>query len=113
MQNWAVRMTMGLSRFDHVSQYYQQLSWLPVKKLIQFQSCCLMFRQYHQVKCISLSPLIQFGCCHSHDTRTSDNFANSQRERLAFTQKFFRFAATHWWNAIPTDQKLTLPAFPT
>ena len=103
MQNWAVRMTMGLSRFDHVSQYYQQLNWLPVKKLIQFQSCCLMFRQCHQVKCFSLSPLIRFGRCHSHDTRTSDYFANSQRVRLAFTQKFFSFAAPHWWNAIPID----------
>ena len=87
IQNWALRMTMGLSRFDHVSQ---QLDWLPVKMLIQFQSCCLMFRQYYQVKCISLSPLIPFGRCHSHDTRTSYIFANSQRIRLAFTHKFFR-----------------------
>ena len=46
MKNWAVRMTMGLSRFDHVSQHHQQFNWLPVKKLIQFQSCCLMFCQY-------------------------------------------------------------------
>ena len=48
IQNWALRMTMGLSRFDHVSQ---QLDWLPVKMLIQFQSCCLMFRQYHLFLC--------------------------------------------------------------
>jgi len=94
--------------FDHVSQHYQQLDWLPVEKLIQFQSCFLMFRQYHLVKCFCLSPLIQFGCCHSHDTRSSDYFVNSQRVHFAFTQKFFRFAATHWWNAIPIDDYPTI-----
>ena len=46
---------------------------------------------FRQVKCISLSPLIQFGHCHSHDTRTNDFFANSQRVRLAFTQEFLDF----------------------
>ena len=104
MQHRAVRKTMELSKFDHVSQYYPQLNWLPFKQLIQFHSSCLMFRQYHQVRCISLSPPIQFGRCHSqYDTRTNDFFANSHRVRLAFTQKFFRFAAAHWWNAIPLD----------
>ena len=98
MQYRAAWMAMQLSKFDHVSQYYPQLIWLPFKKLIQFQSSCLMFCQYHQVKCIPLSSPIQFGCIN-------DLFANSQRLSLAFTQKriFFRFTAAHWWNAIPSS----------
>ena len=35
MQNRAVRLIKHLSKFNHVSEYYRQLRWLPFKKLVQ------------------------------------------------------------------------------
>ena len=35
-QNCAMRLCKNLSKFDHVSDHYQSLSWLPVQQLIQF-----------------------------------------------------------------------------
>ena len=92
MQNRAVRLCKHLSKFDHVSEYYHQLKWLPFKKLVQLHSIRLMYCQYHHTKCIPLLPPIEFGPHHSHyDTRIAAHFANSKRFRLTFSQNFFSF----------------------
>ena len=89
MQNRAVRLCKHLSRFDHVSEYYRQLKWLPFKELVQLHSMRLMYCQYHHAKCIPLLPPIEFGPHHSHDTRTAAHFANSKRFRLTFSQNYY------------------------
>ena len=101
MQNRAVRLCKHLSKFNHVSKYYRQLKWLPFKELVQLHSMRLMYCQYHHAKCIPLLPPIKFGPHHSHDTRTAAHFANSKRFRLTFSQNFFRFTASQWWNNLP------------
>ena len=96
IQNRAVRLCKHLSKFDHVSEHYCQLKWLPLRKLIQLHSVCLMYCHYHRTKCIPLMPPIEFGPCHSHyDTRTVAHFANPKRFRLIFSQNFFCFTASH------------------
>ena len=43
---------------DHLSQYYHQLQWLPFHYLVQFGYVCVMFHQYHHIRCIPLeSPI--------------------------------------------------------
>ena len=106
MQNRAVRLCKNLFEFDYVSEYYCQLKWLrpAFKKLVQLHSIHLMYCQYHHTKCIPLLPPIEFGPHHSHcDTRTAAHFANSKRFRLTFSQNFFRFTASQWWNDLPTS----------
>ena len=81
-----------------------QLKWLPFKKLVQLHSIRLMYCQYHHTKCIPLLPPIEFGPHHSHyDTRTAAHFANSKRLCLTFSQNFFHFTASQWWNNLPTS----------
>ena len=83
-------MFKHLSKFDHVSEYYRQLKWLPFKKLVQLHSIRLMYCQYHHTKCIPLLPPIEFGLHHSHyDTRTAAHFANSKGSALHFHKTFF------------------------
>ena len=104
MQNRAVRLCKHLSKFYHVSEYYRQLKWLPFKKLVQLLSIHLIYCQYHHTKCIPLLPPIEFGPHYSHyDTRTAAHFANSKRFHLTFSQNFFRFTASQWWNNLPTS----------
>ena len=88
-QNRAVRLCKNLSKFDHVSDHYQSLSWLPVQQLIQFRSVGMMYHQYNHSRGISLSPPIKFGCCQSvYDTRVTGHFANPERFNLSFSQFF-------------------------
>ena len=61
LQNRAVRLAFSLKRYDHVSDYYKQLNWLPLDQFIKFCSICSMYKQFHQRCCIPLEPPIQFG----------------------------------------------------
>ena len=49
-----------------------------------------------------MDPPIQFGPLHSYWTRCKDTFANILPCHLVNTMKHFRFAATAWWNALPS-----------
>ena len=40
MQNRAVRLTFSLKKYDHVSDYYKRLHWLPLDQFIKFRSVC-------------------------------------------------------------------------
>ena len=100
MQNCAVRLCCSLRKYDHVSAFYHRLNWLPLPCFVQFRSLCLMYRQYHQYKCIPLEPPIVFGRTSSYCTRTPANIPVS---RLSFPRHFFRFKASQWWKSLPTS----------
>ena len=106
MQNRAVRLCYSLQKYDHVSAFYHRLNWLPLPCFIQFRSLCLMYRQYHQFKCIPLEPPIVFGRTSSYCTRTPVYFANipvSCNSCLSSPRCFFHFKASQWWNSLPSS----------
>ena len=39
---------------------------------------------------------------HTYDPRVAYNFANPERFHLSFSQRFFRFKASNWWNSLPS-----------
>ena len=90
-----------IKKYDHVSDYYKRLHWLPLNQFIKFRSVCSMYKQFHQGRCIPLEPQIQFGQSHSHHTRTS-SFARIVRYNLNFSQRFFRNRVTQWWTELFT-----------
>ena len=100
MQNCAVRLCYDLRKYDHVSEFYHRLQWLPLPYFIQFKS---LYHQYHQVKCIPLEPPIVFAGTTSYSTRTPVYFANIPMLRLCFTQHFFHYKTIQWWNALPSS----------
>ena len=102
MQNRAVRLVFSLKKYDHVSDHYKRLHWLPLDQFIKFRSVCSMYKQFHQGHSIPLEPPIQFGQSHSHHTRTSSSFTGIVRFNLKFSQRFFRYRVTQWWNSLPS-----------
>ena len=102
LQNWGVRITKSLHKYDHVSHHLNSLSWLPVNFQIQYRSLCAMHRHYLG-DAIPFVPPITFGVHHSHNTRCPSSFANLPRCRLSFTQHFFHYRTAKWWNQIPLD----------
>jgi len=101
MQNRAVRLCYNLRKYDHVSQFYHRLQWLPLPHFIQFKSLCSMYHQYHQVKCISLEPpislvellLIIQGHLHILQTYLCSACALLN---VSFV--------IQWWNALPSSE---------
>ena len=69
MQNRGVRLCRNLKKFDHITEHYRALRWLPLEYLIQYRCLCLMNRQYHGYRCIDLCPPLQFGRFHQYGTR--------------------------------------------
>ena len=110
LQHRAIRLCLGLRKYDHISHHFHTLHWLPIGSMIQYRTLCAMHHQYFQPKHIPLVPPISFGRQHQYATRTTQLFAQPPRCRLSFTQKHFRSQAAHWWNAVPNDM-LTSPTF--
>ena len=66
MQNRAVRLCRNLKKSDHITEHYRALRWLPLEYLIQYKCLCLMNRQYHGHRCVTLSPPLRFGRFHQY-----------------------------------------------
>ena len=47
LQNRAVHLLFHLPKFDHITEYYRQVGWLPFPDLIKYHSLCIMFYQFH------------------------------------------------------------------
>ena len=81
MQNRAVHLCRNLKKFDHVTDHYRALRWLPLEYLIQYRCLCTMNRQYHGHRCIPLCPPLKFGRFHQYGTRVGSTFACIERYR--------------------------------
>jgi len=43
LQNRAIRLCMGLRKYDHVSCHFCILNWLPVRSMIQYCTLCAVY----------------------------------------------------------------------
>ena len=66
LQNWGVRITKSLRKYDHISHHLGSLSWLPVSQHIHYQSLCAMHCHYLS-DAIPFIPPITFGVHHGHN----------------------------------------------
>ena len=57
------------------------------------------------------NPPIEFGNKHSYRTRQSPWFVNIPCYKKCFSQRFFRYQATTWWNSLPSIFFNIFPAF--
>ena len=86
LQNHAVHLLFHLHKFDHITEYYCRVGWLPFPKLVKYHSLCIIFHQFHCYgRGISLVPPIQFGWLTAYHTRTKDHFSHPVKCRLSFT----------------------------
>ena len=102
LQNWGIRIVYSLRKYDHVSKYRNNLSWLPIKNHIRYRCLCAMHHyHYSQDNVIPLDPPILFGSFHNHNTRHPTTYANTERCHLSSTQRYFRIQTIKWWNQLP------------
>ena len=103
LQHRAIRLCMGLHKYDHISHHLETLDWLPLRSMIQYRILCAIHQQYFQHYHTPMVLLLVFGRQHQYATRTTQLFAQPPGYRLAFSQRFFKSQAVHWWNVVPND----------
>jgi hypothetical protein len=108
MQNWGAKLIFSASKFDHASQYLQQLHWLPVQQRIQYKTLLYVYKcmQGHGPKYL-FSAFSLYNPTHSglrsalDTTRLAEPKFNSKGLNSAF-DKSFSFTAPTLWNSIPS-----------
>ena len=101
LHNHGIRLTCGLRKYDHVSQYRAQLGWLPVDSFIKYRSLLSLFRDYYTGRGVPLNPEFEFGRTHSYATRCPVHCINTLRFKKSFSQRHFRHGTSIWWNSLP------------
>ena len=77
LQNCAVHLLFHLHKFDHITEYYRHVGWLPFPELVKYHSLCIIFHQFYCYgRGIPLEPLIQFGRLTAYHSRTKDYFSH-------------------------------------
>ena len=105
LQNGAVRVTKSLRKYDRVSAHRNNLNWLPISHQIKLRSSYMCdVSLLSSGRCLLLDPPIhdQYGRLHLYRTRCREDFASVALCRFASTKGHFRFAATTWWNSLPS-----------
>ena len=101
LHNHGIRLTCGLRKYDHVSQYRAQLGWLPVDSFIKYRSLLSLFRNYYTGRGVPRNPEFVFGRTHSYATRCPVNCISTLRFKKSFSQRHFRHSTSIWWNSLP------------
>ena len=114
MHNRAIRVIGGLKKFDHVSSFRRQLTWLSVDSLTQHCCDAMIYRYYNSGhnNCILL--------IHPSSSVSSP----LTRSELVLTLLLFillnyifhkSFSALkeymHWWNSLPAKLLDTFPSY--
>lgn len=118
VQNAAVRLGCGLSRYDHVTPSMRDdLHWLPVRQRIEYKIAVITF------KCLyDLAPTyLQTMCRLASDVRGLENNRSAARRLLivptchtsSYGHRTFKYAASKIWNSLPDSLRFSnsLPTF--
>lgn len=108
LQNLAIRFIFGLRKYDHVTQFRQQLKWLPIRLRRNSHILSLLYSKLF----ISSTPsYLKARFQYLHDThnrnlRSSDNMKLKMSLHFtSFAEKSFTVTAVRLWNELPLDIK--------
>ena len=107
IQNTCIRYIYNLKRYDHLSQYFQKLSWLQLKKRRQLHRLTQVFKTTSSGLPSYISRrLLPLSSSHPRYTRSSiTNLLFIPLHKSQFFDKSFTVAAAREWNSLPPDLK--------
>ena len=94
VQNSCARLIYGRKKFDHVSDLFTELHWLPVKQRIVFKILLFVFKIF-----MNMTPLYISECVEVHDV--SCRTLQEKRIYGAYGDRAFSNYAPKLWNALP------------
>ena len=105
VQNFAARIVLGLSKFDHISQGRRSLRWLDVTEKVLLNDLVLAFKCVnglaldYLVKCF-----VKRSAVHNRNTRGCNGFV-VPRCRLSTGQRVFYYRGPREWNGLAGNIK--------
>ena len=99
--NFAVRIVVGLGKYDHVSNAREQFKWGELESLIDVQDCSLIKRTLTNLSASKLlrEKLLSRADVSSRQTRaTTEGQLQLPRVRTELARRSFHYRATAAWN---------------
>ena len=94
---------LGFRKYDHISQHYCALQWLPLGSEIQYRSFLQCTTSTFSLNTFHLYH--QFSLVASINMRLEllSSLLSHQDVIYPLLNIFFRYKVIHWWNAVPID----------
>lgn len=94
LQNSCARLIYGRKKFDHVSDLYIELHWLPIKQRIIFKILLLVYKIF-----LNMAPVYIEECVTI--TNTDNRILLVPKVNTAYGERAFTNYAPKLWNALP------------
>ena len=94
LQNSCARLIYGRKKYDHVSDLFYELHWLPVKQRIIFKILLFVFKIF-----LETAPSYLKNCLRIINSET--RLAHIPRTRSSYGDRAFTNFAPRLWNALP------------
>lgn len=104
-QNSCARLIYGKHKYDHVTNLFHELHWLPVKSRIIFKIICIVFKCLQHTAPVYLSSLINY-------RRQSEKILVVPRCKSKIGENAFDVCGPSLWNALPCRIRL-ITSFPS
>ena len=106
VQNTAVRVLLGLRKFDHITPSLQLLHWLPIDKRITFKICLLVFKALRGLSPNYIRDMIQLKKTGRYKTRSQSGppkLVVPAVKCVTFGGRAFPSMAPKLWNNLPKN----------
>ena len=106
VQNAAVRLVAGASKFDHATPLLRERHWLPVWQRINFKIAVLMFKCLHGMSADYLADYIRLpasAACGMQLRSTTSGHLLVPRSRTSMGHRSFAVAGPRVWNSLPAS----------
>lgn len=94
LQNSCARLIYGRKKFDHVSDLFSELHWLPVKRRIIFKALLFVFKIF-----LGIAPLYLINCLTI--TNPENRILYVPKTLTSYGDRAFSNFAPRLWNALP------------
>ena len=106
LQNSCARLIYGRRKFEHVSDIFHDLHWLPVKRRIIFKALMFVFKIF-----LNVSPTYLSNCLTISDIE--NRILHVPKTSTSYGDRAFSNFAPRLWNALPVfiRNSNTIPSF--
>ena len=105
VQNFAVRIVLGLRKYDHISDGIRSLNWLTVKDRLLLNDAVMVYKCLNNLVPKYLANIfLSRSQIHTRATR-SCNLLHIPLCRLSYGQRSFTYRGCKLWNSICNDLK--------
>lgn len=103
VQNRAMRLVLGVSKYTRVSDMLETLGWMSIKQRMVFNTCILIHKlTINKKPKILADKIVKIADTHHYNTRSSSKM-RIKYTRTNTAEKSLTYLGYDWYNGLPTD----------